>query len=250
MYVPPTQRRGVHGPSGGKSEYHCATLVGNWQEEREGFGQHSQSQPQGLEYATTHNTSYRGFSPAAIAGAKPPGCFCGEGPRELLFYHGDVARPVKNRLTLAELSYTDRSKEIYTNDEILDMEGVSKRGDKTVKLQKSLGMSVGGNNGDDTTSNATLKETMLLRSMTSKSEADHDVAAASRNSGYVPPRIPPVGRVEERNRFLSTKQVTIDASGKYISDHSEVYPLTSSVCIGQLMASKNDPMHRTQLRYE
>lgn len=61
--------------------------------------------------------------------------------------------------------------------------------------------------------------------------------------------IPPIGRVATRDRLLTTKQVSIDATGIYATTHADTsYPLTSSVCIGPCMKSKDNPMCKTHLR--
>ncbi|KAF8276830.1 hypothetical protein TcBrA4_0122750 [Trypanosoma cruzi] len=84
--MPPNARLRIRliGPSGHKSEYHCATLLGNWQEERMSFGLKDPAK-EPLEGQTTYLASYRGTNnDEELLAAKPPGCFCAEAPVQLL----------------------------------------------------------------------------------------------------------------------------------------------------------------------
>ncbi|PWV05520.1 hypothetical protein C3747_130g85 [Trypanosoma cruzi] len=67
---------------------------------------------------------------------------------------------------------------------------------------------------------------------------------------YQPAKLPPIGRLQAKERFLTTKNVTFDATGEYLKDNIDEYPAASSECWGQFMAYKDDPMNRTKLREE
>ncbi|EPY33180.1 hypothetical protein STCU_02448 [Strigomonas culicis] len=230
------------------NEYHCATLVGNWEEERKTFGQPlSASAGASSALDTTYTASYKRLSPGKMAAARPSGCFADEAPKELLFFHGDCTKPEKNSYSIAELSYTDRQVDPTTHEEVLNRTGVSQRQDRTSTLRRTLGLS--GNRQAESTaedrSNASMRETQYLRSLNGAEKQD---GAVGDDGDYRPPSIPPVGRVDERSRLMTTKHVTTDATGEYLKSNLEPYPLTSSDCVGELMNSRNDPMHKTKLR--
>lgn len=271
-----------------KSQYHCATLVGNWEEERLGFGppltgrdangnfnSTTLMQPPTsggpalpIDPNTIYTVSYKAPTVAEMEAAKPPGCLAGEAPRELLFYHGDLAKPTeKNLLTIHEMSFTDgRTEAPYTNEEILDMHGVSSRKEMTASLRRSMGFAAssgrkggrGSTDGRDDeeeekSSAAIEKASAYIRSLVQPGDGEAASApsgpsAAESASGYAAPRLLPFGRVAAHNALLTTKNVTIDATGEHLYTNLEAYPLTSSVCVGKMMASKNDPMHKTHLR--
>ncbi|PWV16081.1 hypothetical protein C3747_25g108 [Trypanosoma cruzi] len=115
--MPPNARLRIRliGPSGHKSEYHCATLLGNWQEERMSFGLKDPAK-EPLEGQTTYLASYRGTNnDEELLAAKPPGCFCAEAPVQLLFYHGDIVAPPQSQFTVHELSYTRPTRDVGAN---------------------------------------------------------------------------------------------------------------------------------------
>ncbi|PWV05515.1 hypothetical protein C3747_130g79 [Trypanosoma cruzi] len=132
--MPPNARLRIRliGPSGHKSEYHCATLLGNWQEERMSFGLKDPAK-EPLEGQTTYLASYRGTkNDEELLAAKPPGCFCAEAPVQLLFYHGDIVAPPQSQFTVHELSYTRPTRDVGASPlkTILDKEGISQRREK------------------------------------------------------------------------------------------------------------------------
>lgn len=97
------------------------------------------------------------------------------------------------------------------------------------------------------------KEVESLRSLNRcHPHADTSAVGASRADTYTPPcLLPVVGRAAERERFVTTKQTTIDATAHYIREHPrEAYPLTSSTCVAELTKSLDNPMRRTKLREE
>ncbi|CAJ1020309.1 hypothetical protein Q4I30_002215 [Leishmania utingensis] len=259
-----------------KSAYHCATLLDNWDEDRRQFGQPvpTTSGTGDFDPNTTYNTSYKALTAAQTAEAKPPGCFAAEAPRILLFHHGDIGNIQTYCHATSELALTDRNERVYTNDEVLDMPGVSSRRKKTAALQKSMsgfnasrsdhsGALTGGLDVDEVSA-AVQREALYLQSMaktvcstpysasqmqTSASYSGGEKAATTESeSGYAPPRLLPVGRVAERERLLTTKNVSIDATGMYVCDNLDAYPLTSSQCVGKMTKSCDNPMHKTNLR--
>lgn len=252
-----------------KSAYHCATLLENWDEDRRQFGQPvpTTSGAGAVDVNTTYLTSYKSVSAAQAADAKPPGCFASEAPRILLFHHGDIGNIETHCYAVSELSHTDRKKVIYTNEEVLDMPGVSNRRQKTAALHRStMGFSTTvrpdasgtGFHADDVTA-AMQREAAYMQSMASTvrsapSSASQtqtssvDGPVADDGSAYMPPRLLPVGRVAERERLLTTKNVSIDATGVHLYDNLEAYPLTSSKCVGKMTKSCDNPMHKTNLR--
>lgn len=239
----------VLGRSGGKSTYHCATLVGPWEEERRQFGMGLTTQPLDvaapIDDQTTYKESFLVPTSAQIIDAKPPSCFAAEAPRELMFYHGDLLNPVKSQIPLTELSWTNRKTDPYTSPETLDIMGVSKRRTKTNALRREAGMGMAGEAGS--VNGAVEKESAYLRSLQSRVESQD---AKDGDSGYRPPALPPIGRVGERNRLLTTKQVELDSVGVYLKKNIHCYPATSSDCIGQFMKSKDNVMNKTNLRVE
>lgn len=245
----------VLGRTSNKSVYHCATLVGPWEEERRQFGMGLTTQPLDvaapIDDMTTYKESFLVPTSAQIAGAKPPSCFAAEAPRELMFYHGDLMHPVKSQIPLTELSWTDRKVEPYTSPETLDIMGVSRRQTRSNGLRRNLGV---GRAGEEGSSNGAVeKESAYLRSLQGQmhgSGSAQQSEETEEDSGYKAPPLPPIGRVAERQRLLTTKQVTIDSTGVYLRKNLRCYPATSSDCIGQFMKSKDNVMNKTNLRVE
>eukprot|EP00796_Vickermania_ingenoplastis_P007240 gene7240-5089_t len=251
------------GRKSGKSAYHCATLVGPWEEERRQFGLGLSTKPlnaaEPIDAMTTYKESFLLPTSQQIVEAKPPSCFAAEAPRELMFYHGDLLHPVKSQIPLTELSWSDRKKEPYTSPETLDIMGISRRQTGSNAIRRELGVSGasgsaagggggGGGGGDVEAENAAVvKESDFLRSL----QNPHGSAKESGNdSGYRPPSLPPIGRVAERNRLLTTKQVTLDSVGCYLKKNPNCYPATSSDVWGQFMKNSDNVMHKTNLRVE
>lgn len=241
----------VLGRSGNKTVYHCATLVGPWEEERRQFGMGVTTQPldvtRPIDDMTIYKESFLTPTPAQIAAAKPPGCFASEAPHELMFYHGDLMNPVKSQIPLTELSWTDRKVEPYTSPETLDIMGVSKRQTRSNAMRRNLGVGMAGEGESE--NRAIVKECAFLRSLQNPNGEDKQENNAEA-SGYKAPPLPPIGRVAERNRLLTTKQVTIDSTGVYLKKNLHCYPATSSDCIGGFMKSKDNVMNKTNLRVE
>lgn len=265
---------GRNGEASVKTAYHCSTLLDNWDEERRQFGQpllatSDSTTADKADFSTTYTTSYKKPTTEQVAKAKPPGCFAAEGPRLLLFHHGDIGNIEQYRYATSELALTDRKRDVYTNDEVLDMPGVSLRRQQTTALQRStggFGASRESNIGaGEASSPAVQREADFMQSMAStvrstgknksntEEEDNGEVQHASSRSeeggdGYVPPRLLPVGRAAERERLLTTKNVTIDATGAYLYDNLDSYPMTSSKCVGAFVKSCDDPMHKSNLR--
>ncbi|KPA82214.1 hypothetical protein ABB37_03333 [Leptomonas pyrrhocoris] len=282
----PTTVTGLNGEASVKTAYHCSTLLDNWDEERRQFGQPllttADSTITGAkpDLHTTYTTSFKPPTAEQTAAAKPPGCFAAEGPRMLLFHHGDIGNIEQYGYATAELALTDRKKEVYTNDEVLDMPGVSSRRQRTTALLRStggFGASRSGRGGggthndaeDEAPSAALQREADFTQSLASTvrynnsnvnntassprdgSGAEQQASPTSEESNdstYAPPRMLPVGRAAERERLLTTKNVTIDATGAYLFDNLESYPLTSSESVGAFVKSCDNPMHKTNLR--
>lgn len=241
----------VLGPSTAKSEYHCATLVGPWEEERRQFGMGVTSQLRDvslpIDTNTTYKDSYLSLTPEQVAGAKPPGCFAAEAPHQLLFYHGDLLHPVKSQIPMTELSWSDRKVNPHTTPELYDTMGISKRRDATNRIGATNGQGMGGEDG--ISSNAVERETAFLRTLQTGGGKLTGVSQGEAG-GYKPKPLPPIGRVAERNRLLTTKQVTIDSTGLYLKSHRESYPLTSSDCVRTFTKSLDNVMNKTELRIE
>ncbi|KEG06859.1 hypothetical protein DQ04_11891000 [Trypanosoma grayi] len=247
----PRLRIRLIGPSGHKSEYHCATLLGNWQEERTSFGLKDPAK-QPLENITTYKGSYKGpANDEELFAAKPPGCFCSEAPAELLFYQGDIKAPPKHQFTVHELSYTDPTSAAATMTlkDILDKEGTSQRREKTDALRRTMGLSAKTEPRQKRLSfGKSIAAAPSSYSVASTLKSEDGFMESTRSGAYKTPTIPPIGRVQEKERFLTTKNVTLDATGLYVTDNIDEYPATSTNCWGQFMAYKDNPMQRTRLR--
>ncbi|KAG8345356.1 hypothetical protein ERJ75_001417300 [Trypanosoma vivax] len=241
----------VIGPSGHRSEYHCATLLGNWQEERTSFGWKDPAREQ-MTDKTTYRDSYRSIGNEEMFSAKPPGCFNEEVPSELLFHHDSILDPPQRLLTVSELSYTNIAGggKVNTLNDILNREGVSQRQSKSMSLRLAMGMS--GIRGID----MGIKKCKGADAVPScygslcAHSSNPDLLSATRQSGYKPPPLPPIGRVREKERFVTTKNATLDITGEYLKDNLEAYPATSTRCWGMFRRFTNDPLHRVKLREE
>lgn len=263
------QAAGSDGPHKGeasvKTAYHCSTLLANWDEERRQFGQPlaTNATEADAHRPTTYMDSFKRPTEAQTAAAKPPSCFAADGPRMLLFHHGDIGNIEQYGYATSELALTDRKRETYTNDEVLDMPGVSSRRQQSTALQRSTGgfgasRSAGGASSStnaDAPSAAVQREANYLqsmastvRSMKSNDSGNEEGEREESGSAYVPPRLLPVGRASERERLLTTKNVSIDATGAYLFDNLEPYPMTSTKSIGAFVKSCDNPMHKSNLR--
>lgn len=255
--------------------YHCATLVGGWQEERQQFTLGMGDQPVDpgahMDEHTTYTDSYQYPTREELAQAKPPSCFTLEAPRELMFYHGDILNPVKSQIPLSELSWSNRKIEPYTSPQTLEIMGVSRRHALTSAALRSKGM-LDYCSVENGTHPAVEKESAYLRSLQRVYMKRHEhcsnncecpnavdghcsckdvnTVVPQPSKGYTPPGLPPVGRVGERNRLLTTKQVTIDATGLHLRKNLLPYPATSSDCIGRFVKDCGNVMHKTKLRTE
>ncbi|RNE97796.1 uncharacterized protein Tco025E_09409 [Trypanosoma conorhini] len=139
-----------------------------------------------------------------------------------------------------------RAKPVET---ILDSEGISQRRDKTEALRRAMGF--GGRAatvGAPPCLGGKTVAVPLAYSAECAAKRDKEYMQATRGGQYQPPRLPPIGRALEKERLLTTKNVTVDATGEYLSENVDEYPATSSECWGQFMAYKDDPMQRTKLR--
>ncbi|AAZ10875.1 uncharacterized protein TEOVI_000887400 [Trypanosoma equiperdum] len=228
----------VMGPSGHKSEYHCATLLGNWQEERRSFGFVDPAR-EPLSYMTVYKDSFRGTkTDEELANAKPPSCFHENALPELLFYHNEITNPPKNLLTVNELSYTNAKggEEVNTLHDILHKEGVSKKRDKTIAIRRELGfIGYGAPHEGSLLASKGATATPLDYTMRCGTTTDQNFLESTRGGCYKPPVIPAIGRMQEKQRLLTTKNVTVDATGEYLKDNIDEYPATSSECWGMFM---------------
>ncbi|EPY38688.1 hypothetical protein AGDE_05241 [Angomonas deanei] len=72
------------------------------------------------------------------------------------------------------------------------------------------------------------KETEFMRSLNASRGPQRTTDGGEEGEvdsyGYKIPSIPPVGRVEERKRLMTTKNVTVDATGEYLQHNLEPYP--------------------------
>lgn len=276
--------------------YHCATLVGEWEEERRqftvGLGDQKTSPDAHFCERTTYDDSYLYPTVEQLVNAKPLSCFTAEAPRELMFYHGDIVRPIKSQIPLSELSWSDRKKEPYTSPETLEIMGVSRRHNLCNTAEKSRGL-LDNCSPDHASHPAVRKEEAYLRSLQrvymdvnqcppgeegsihppgqdAKQMDCHDTypeavqqstcecPLSSGNcyaipyekpaNAYAPPKLPPIGRVAERNRLLTSKNVTIDATGLHLWNNLSAYPATSSDRFGEFTMDSNNVMYRTKLR--
>lgn len=276
--------------------YHCATLVGEWEEERRqftvGLGDQKTSPDAHFFERTTYDDSYLYPTTEQVVNAKPLSCFTVEAPRELMFYHGDTVHPVKSQIPLSELSWSDRKKEPYTYPETLEIMGVSRRHNLCNTAERSRGL-LDNCSPDYASHPAVRKEEAYLRSLQriyvdanpslpvkegSNPPGDQKTKERERrdtypdavsqstcecplSSGncyavpyqkppkeYVPPYLPPIGRVAERNRFLTHKNITIDATGLHLWKNLSEYPATSSDLFGEFTMGSNNVMYRTKLR--
>ncbi|PWU88754.1 hypothetical protein C3747_423g2 [Trypanosoma cruzi] len=143
--MPPNARLRIRliGPSGHKSEYHCATLLGNWQEERMSFGLKDPAK-EPLEGPTTYLASYRGTkNDEELLAAKPPGCFAPKHPCSFFSPRRHPLAPPQSQFTVHELSYTRPTRDVGASPlkTILDKEGISQRRGETEALRRCHGFS-------------------------------------------------------------------------------------------------------------
>jgi hypothetical protein len=219
------------GPSGHKNEYHVGVLEGNWQEERHTFGpQPSKNCP--FTATTTNRTSFQCPSTSELRGARPPEAYSLEAPRQLLFGHG---KQFKSSFSLAELCFTNpRNPPSLTSEQVLAAEGTSPRRSRSNSKRREGGVGPYEDDGHSAASQG--DESLMEGSQTS-------------NSGS---KVLPVGVQVTRDRFTTSKNVTIDATGMFILTHQEVVPdhTTNTKARGKYLKSLNDEMHKTRLRDE
>ena len=146
------------GPSSHKNEYHVGVLHGNWSEERQAFGRHA-SGPQRFEGRTTTKDTFPPRTGADLKAAQAPQMsLLYEAPRELLFGHG---APKTHMMTTSELSYVNHAAgEAPTpSSKLPDIAGVSKRRERSQKMQEERREAAGGGDMYLTTKNVSLDAT-------------------------------------------------------------------------------------------
>jgi len=212
-FLHPSQRSlrtGQIGPSGHKNEFHAAVLEGNWLEERRSFG------PQPAKNCafvanSTHHTSYLPVLGDSLKDAKPLEATVGEAPRQLIFGHGN--RPFNSLVALNELTHkAPESQDILNCTQALQCERNSHRVEQSLAKKRDA-------HGLDFV----------------------DESQAGR---------PPVGHVITKDRFLTTKNVTVDAAGEFVKQMPDVLGETRKSCAFNRdhIKSLNNNMHKTRLR--
>jgi hypothetical protein len=181
------------GPSSHRNQYHVGVLDGNWFEERTTFGA-SSSRGSFFNAASTHRVSYPPRTSAEIAQSRPPAAVVPEAPRELMFGHGPA--PVRSQYSVSELSFQvpDESTAVRGHH-VAEIEGISPRRHRS-DAKRSEAMSSMG----ETTSLGGTEESLRP-----------------------PYRLPPIGAQLSKERFTTTKNVTIDAAGEFLREHREAY---------------------------
>lgn len=220
------------GPSGHKNQYHVATLEGNWFEERRGFGPQLQKNAENTSFSstTTQRVSYVDFDEDARKGAKLAEACSQEAPRELLFQHGGHGL-IQSQFSTTELSYRSGTETALSYKEIISTEGVSPRRSRSNAKKAEAAYGLPEEQDDSTGGSAS-----DCRTITS--------------DGKVRYHLPPIGVAMTRDRFTTSKNVTIDATGAYLREHlADVYTLSSATkSRGSFTRSLNNVMHGTHLR--
>ncbi|PWV05510.1 hypothetical protein C3747_130g73 [Trypanosoma cruzi] len=221
--MPPNARLRIRliGPSGHKSEYHCATLLGNWQEERMSFGLKDPAK-EPLEGQTTYLASYRGTkNDEELLAAKPPGCFCAEAPVQLLsttatsLRHRRASSPCTSLVTPVRRGTSGQahSRPSWTKK-------AYQRREKTEALRRAMGFS--GHRtavGAPSSLGRNTEAAPLAYSTRCATKRDNEYMQTTRRGHYQPAKLPPIGRLQAKERFLTTKNVTFDATGEYLKDN-------------------------------
>ncbi|CUG79981.1 Hypothetical protein, putative [Bodo saltans] len=241
-YLHPSQRSlktDQIGPSGHKNQYHIAVLEGNWLEERRGFG--PQPTPKDVLSTTTQRVSYTDVDSQSRRDAKPMEAISFEAPRELLFFHGPGH--IQSQYSVTELSYRGAAAPALTYKEVLGAEGVSPRRTRS-NAKKSE-----ANCGEETSANVT---DGTLTDIGGVDASEYASTAAATNSGATSKyHLPPIGAALTRDRFTTSKHVTIDATGAFLQQNlKDVYNRTGNgASRGEFLTSLNNAMHKTHLRY-
>ena len=216
------------GPSGHKNEFHVGVLEGNWQEERHTFGpQPAKNSP--FTGTTTQRTSYQPASSAQLHDARPPEAYSQEAPRQLLFGHG---KQVKSFLTVSELAFGNpRQPPALKSEQILSTEGTSPRRSRSNSKRREAGLAP-SDELDGTSASST----------SAAGSADKSTASST--------HLPPVGVLAARDRFTTSKNVTVDATGEFLQTHPEAREghSTHTTHRGQFLKSLNSSMHNTHFR--
>lgn len=232
------------GPSGHKNLYHVGVLEGNWFEERRGFGPQPTAEEDASFVATsTQRVSYTDCGAKLRKDAKPMEACSFEAPRELLFCHGQGH--VSSQYSVTELSYRDARSPALSYKEILAVEGVSPRRSRS-NAKKAEASCEDAQDGAATITSP--EEGVPIDAEAAGAELAATTSSSSNSSRY---HLPPIGAALTRDRFTTSKHVSIDATGAFLKQNlKDIYCPSGNVrSRGEFLTSLNNAMHKTNLRY-
>jgi hypothetical protein len=247
-YLHPSQRSlktDQIGPSGHKNQYHIAVLEGNWLEERRGFGPQPTPKDHDALATTTQRLSYTNVDSQSRRDAKPMEAISFEAPRELLFFHG--AGRIQSQYSVTELSYRGAAAPALTYKEVLGVEGVSPRRTRSNAKKSEADCS----DDADAVTDGALGDVGGVNDASCEYGASTTTTNSGNGATSKKYHLPPIGAALTRDRFTTSKHVSIDATGAFLQQHlSDVYIRTGNVASrGEFLTSLNNAMHKTHLRY-
>ena len=218
--------------------YHVGVLAGNWMEERNSFG----PQPKRDFKFTAKSETHEKYPPRTVheyAGAKPPQCAQPEAPRALIFGEETGPNATGNLQTIHELSYQNipQGGKALRTHEIFAATGNSPRRTHTVDKRRENGTLRG-------------KDMEAIREMVaeelSATQGSNGGSAAS--PSLAQPHLGVLSSTKSRQQFLTTKNVTTDATGEYMQTHPEVFVKSKCSSRGEVIKTLRSPMMKTGFR--
>ncbi|PWU84837.1 hypothetical protein C3747_689g1 [Trypanosoma cruzi] len=175
-----------------------------------------------LEGQTTYLASYRGTkNDEELLAAKPLAVFA---PKHPCSFFSTTATSLRHRR--ASSPYTSLVTPVRRGTSgnplktILDKEGISQRREKTEALRRAMGFS--GHRtavGAPSSLGRNTEAAPLAYSTRCATKRDNEYMQTTRRGHYQPAKLPPIGRLQAKERFLTTKNVTLTQQGNTSKTH-------------------------------
>jgi hypothetical protein len=250
-YLHPSQKGTAQiGSSNHTNTYHVGVLAGNWMEERNSFG----PQPKrDFKFTAKSETTerYPPRNPKDYAAAKPPQCVQPEAPRALIFGEVTGAGATGNLQTVQELSFQDLSRggKAMSSEQVFSTTGNSPRRKGTLEKRKENN-TLRGQDMEDV--RRAVADELNATSGSSITAASPNAPASQQLSGTIGNAtqggLGVLTSSKSRQQFLTTKNVTTDATGEYMQSHPECFVKSKCNSRGEVIKTLRSPMMKTGLR--
>jgi len=250
-YMHPSQKGTAQiGSSNHTNTYHVGVLAGNWMEERNSFG----PQPKRDFKFTARSETRDKYPPRSekdYGAAKPPQCVQPEAPRALIF--GELTGPgaTGNLQTVQELSFQDLTKggKALSSEQVFATTGNSPRRKGTLEKRKENG-TLRGQDMEDVRRAVADELNATGGSATSPCSAASPTSLNGTLGNGTQAGLGVLSSNKSRQQFLTTKNVTTDATGEYMQSHPECFVKSKCNSRGDVIKTLRSPMMKTGFRKE